>query len=73
MTGARCIYCSDPVDERTGYRHVQGWERKTRVRSSGTQGGSDIACREPLGDEWACMFCIEKKKRGLSVGQSSML
>ena len=48
----------DPTANTT-YRRVSGWERKVRVRATGTKGGSDISLRE-LGDEFACFTCIDK-------------
>jgi hypothetical protein len=76
MTRA-CVYCGgsvNPTDFRYGanYRRVVGWERKTRTRSSGAKGGSDIALRESR-DEWACRSCVEKRKLGLAPGQQGLL
>lgn len=71
---APCSYCGSAVDPfaRTTYRRIVGWERKLGKRASGAQAGSDITLREPR-DEYACTACIDRLRRGIPAGQSSLL
>jgi hypothetical protein len=71
---ATCHYCDEPVDV-TNWRvwqRIVGWERKTRVRDTGTRGGSDITLREPR-DEYACPDCVAKLQAGIHAGQGSLV
>jgi hypothetical protein len=63
-----CSICGDPCDEATGYRRVTGWERIRR--SAG--GTNAIRCPE-RSEVFACMFCVEKRAKGVVEGQESLL
>jgi hypothetical protein len=67
-----CFYCGEQVnpDDTNTYRRIQGWERK--AVSASRRGGSDVVLREHR-DEFACMFCIDRLRRGVSTNQGSML
>lgn len=68
-----CAYCHRGVDPNQPYVYQQviGWEKKSVLSSR--RGGSDIVLREPVPDVFACQFCIEKLKAGVSVAQESLL
>lgn len=63
-----CKFCAEPVDRKTGFRRVSGWERIER------QGGGTnaVALRETT-EEFACKFCLDKLARGISAEQGSLL
>lgn len=63
-----CKFCAAPVDRKSGFRRVSGWERIER------QGGGTnaVALREPT-EEFACRTCIDKQSSGISVDQGSLL
>lgn len=63
-----CKFCSAPVDRKSGFRKVSGWERIER------QGGGTnaVALREPT-EEFSCRGCIERLGRGISPEQGSLL
>jgi hypothetical protein len=65
-----CFYCGETVAEANAYRRVTGWERKAAGASR--KGGSDVTLREPTG-EHACMWCVDRLRRGVNVSQEQML
>ena len=68
-----CTYCRttvDPTDPGV-YERVIGWERKAFQASR--RGGSDIVLRERIPDTFACQFCVDKLKAGVSVAQETLL
>ena len=68
-----CVYCGNVVDPNNAnvYQQVVGWERKAFGASR--RGGSDIMLRGPVPNVFACQFCIDKLKAGVSVAQESLL
>ena len=68
-----CVYCHRTVDPNDPgvHQHVTGWERK--AYSASRRGGSDIVLRETTPDVFACQFCVDKLKAGVSVAQESLL
>lgn len=72
MVNPLCVYCEREITpEVTSYQRIQGWERVVRVRSTGTKGGSDISAREKL-PEFACSFCVDKLRDGVSPYQETL-
>jgi hypothetical protein len=67
MGAGHCVYCGAEIDAASDYRKIVGWERS---RSAG--GTNAVALREPT-DEWACRWCIERLKRGITAEQGSLL
>ena len=67
------IYCGHSVEpaHHGTFTRVLGWERKGY--SETRRGGSDIVLREPVPDIFACQFCVDKLKAGVSVAQESLL
>lgn len=66
MNAGRCVFCGEPVKPGVDYRKETGWALQ---REKGTNA---LALREAH-DEWACWGCIDKMKRGLDVGQGSLM
>jgi hypothetical protein len=64
-----CTFCEAPVDPEMPltYQKVTGWEHP---RMAG--GTNALALREPHG-VYACSTCIDKQRRGIPVGQESLL
>lgn len=56
----------NPLSRHT-WHQIRGWARP------GRNGGSDIAAREPLGDEYACDECVKKVQNGLNARQGVLL
>lgn len=63
-----CKFCGDPVDKKSGFRRVSGWERIERPGG----GTNAIAQREPT-EEFSCRACLDKLARGISPEQGSLL
>jgi hypothetical protein len=73
MADPVCVYCKRDVDPNQPYVYQRtiGWEHKAFLASR--RGGSDIVLREPVPDVFACQFCVDKLKAGVSVAQESLL
>jgi len=65
----KCVFCEQEVrpGSRLVYRRVIGW---TRYRKGG--GANQITLPE-VQDVFACDVCVEKRKRGISPGQASLI
>ena len=69
---SQCVFCAAPVTDEQDFYRVIGWEHK--ATSASRKSGSDIVLRERVEPaEWACRWCIDKLKRGVSIGQDSLL
>lgn len=64
-----CDFCGEPVDERTCWHRVVGWERKAQGGSR--RSGSDVALRRRE-EVFACNACVMLRKGG-HVGQEALL
>jgi hypothetical protein len=62
-----CAFCGKPVDPRLRetWHRIVAWERKGRA------GGSDVACRERHGDEYAHPACVALAQNG-HAGQTTL-
>lgn len=66
----KCFFnCGNDVDTKSRYtwHRVIGWERP------GKAGGSDVACRERHGDEFACDVCIRRLQAGVAPAQEALV
>lgn len=68
MAAMVCTFCGEPVDKKSGFRRVSGWERIERVGG----GTNAVALRKPT-EEFACRHCIDSQGRGISPEQGSLL
>jgi hypothetical protein len=64
-----CHFCGNEIDTRshTAYRKKTGWAQN---RSG---GGTNALALPEEHDEWACMICVDKKKRGIAIEQATLL
>lgn len=64
---ATCVYCAGVVDTRAGntYRFASGWTR-------GSNQGNTLTLALHA-DHYACHECIGRLKKGVAIGQTSLL
>lgn len=63
-----CTFCGDPVDPRSGFRRVSGFERLHREG-----GGTNAVFLKKSEEIFACRWCIDKQKQGISPEQETLL
>jgi hypothetical protein len=67
---AKCILgCGSDIDPATDFQQVVGWERITPPPST---KGKSVHAQERK-KIYACRWCIERLKRGISLDQESLL
>ena len=64
-----CKFCGTEVDpdNRLTFREVKGWEQ---IREQG--GLNTLTLRHTTG-EFACWSCVDKERRGIPAGQTSLV
>lgn len=62
-----CFFCGGQVVEGRAFRRVTGWER---LRGQG--GANQIVLREVVEGKFACVFCVDKLRRGVPVAQRGL-
>ena len=64
-----CEFCGTEVDpnSRLTYRRVVGWEHPRDA------GGTNALALRQIQDRFACFSCIDKQRRGISLGQTTLV
>lgn len=68
MAGMVCCFCGEDVDPRSGFRRVSGFERLHREG-----GGTNAVFLKESKEEFACRWCIERQKQGISPEQGTLI